>query len=262
MRVRGTHRRDRRAREAARAKLGRGRTASGPEDRVCFRQARRRRSASMETGEQCPVIPSRLVADRPCLQVHPESRRTRSRNLLFPTSRLHFLVQLVHPFLRQQRQAQSTRRLRRADWLALCTLPFLFPRSRSPSRSAEEANITFDSLLRTELFGPSSFETDPRLRSPSSSRSHTQYTAATSPNNSPSNSKPLFSFTSPSRKTVTREGAERGLDSPTHERYSLSPVRHESQKLLMSPKRAVRQVSKVPFKVRSPSLLCPTAVPD
>jgi hypothetical protein len=43
------------------------------------------------------------------------------------------------------------------------------------------------------------------------------------------------------------------LDSPTHERYSLSPVRHESQKLLMSPKRSVRQVSKVPFKVH-PSL--------
>ncbi|GAA5866986.1 hypothetical protein JCM8547_008399 [Rhodosporidiobolus lusitaniae] len=113
----------------------------------------------------------------------------------------------------------------------------------------EEANKTFDSLLRTELFGPSSFETDPRLRSPSSSRSLTQYTASTSPNNSPSGSKPLFHFTSPSRKTVKREGAERGLDSPTHERYSLSPVRHESQKLLLSPKKAIRQVSKVPFKV-------------
>ncbi|GAA5836647.1 hypothetical protein JCM11251_002686 [Rhodosporidiobolus azoricus] len=112
----------------------------------------------------------------------------------------------------------------------------------------EEANKTFDSLLRTELFGPNSYETDPRLRSPSS-RSNTQYTASTSPNNSPSSSKPVFNFTSPSRKRITREGAERGLDSPTHERYSLSPVRHESQKLLLSPKKAIRQVSKVPFKV-------------
>ena len=42
---------------------------------------------------------------------------------------------------------------------------------------------------------------------------------------------------------------ERGLDSPTHERYSLSPVRHESQKLLLSPKKPIRQVSRVPFKV-------------
>ncbi|BGP16975.1 hypothetical protein JCM10213_007421 [Rhodosporidiobolus nylandii] len=113
----------------------------------------------------------------------------------------------------------------------------------------EEANKTFDTLLRTELFGPTSYETDTRLRSPSSSRSHTQYTASTSPNNSPSTSKPLFNFTSPSRKRVTREGAERGLDSPTHERYSLSPVRHESQKLLLSPRKAIRQVSRVPFKV-------------
>ncbi|GAA5975363.1 hypothetical protein JCM11641_005954 [Rhodosporidiobolus odoratus] len=112
----------------------------------------------------------------------------------------------------------------------------------------EEANKTFDSLLRTELFGPHSIDSDPRLRSPSS-RSQTQYTASTSPNNSPSTSKPLFSFTSPTRKRMTREGAERGLDSPTHERYSLSPVRHESQKLLLSPRKAIRQVSRVPFKV-------------
>ncbi|GAA6032547.1 hypothetical protein JCM8097_004810 [Rhodosporidiobolus ruineniae] len=113
----------------------------------------------------------------------------------------------------------------------------------------EEANKTFDSLLRTELFGPSSIDNDPRLRSPSSSRSHTNYTATTSPTNSPSGSKPLFSFTSPTRKRVAREGAERGLDSPTHERYSLSPVRHESQRLLLSPRKAIRQVSRVPFKV-------------
>ncbi|GAA6002887.1 hypothetical protein JCM10207_001883 [Rhodosporidiobolus poonsookiae] len=111
----------------------------------------------------------------------------------------------------------------------------------------EEANKTFDSLLRNELFGPSSFENDPRLRSPSSSR--TQYTTSTSPNNSPSSAKPLFNFTSPTRKRIMREGAERGLDSPTHERYSLSPVRHESQKLLLSPRKAIRQVSRVPFKV-------------
>lgn len=44
-------------------------------------------------------------------------------------------------------------------------------------------------------------------------------------------------------------GGAQGLDSPTHQRYSLSPVRHESQKLLLSPKKAPRQLSKVPYKV-------------
>ncbi|CEQ41383.1 SPOSA6832_03097, partial [Sporobolomyces salmonicolor] len=113
----------------------------------------------------------------------------------------------------------------------------------------EEANRTFDSLLRTELFGPSSFDATPLLRSPSASRTHTQYTASTSPQNSPSSSKPILNFSSPTRKRITQEGTGRGLDSPTHERYSLSPVRHESQRLLLSPKKAIRQVSRVPFKV-------------
>ncbi|POY71133.1 hypothetical protein BMF94_5890 [Rhodotorula taiwanensis] len=119
----------------------------------------------------------------------------------------------------------------------------------------EEANKTFDSLLRTELFGPSSLDNIPLLRSPSSART-SQYTAATSPGgggggHSPSHPKALFSFTSPTRKRIARDPTvtDRGLDSPTHERYSLSPVRQESQRLLMSPRKPVRQVSKVPFKV-------------
>ncbi|GAA6017186.1 hypothetical protein JCM8202_005938 [Rhodotorula sphaerocarpa] len=114
----------------------------------------------------------------------------------------------------------------------------------------EEANKTFDSLLRSELFGPSSIDNIPLLRSPSSVRT-SQYTGNTSPGRSPSSSKPLFNFTSPSRKRIARDptGLDRGLDSPTHDRYSLSPVRQESQRLLMSPRKPVRQVSRVPFKV-------------
>ncbi|GAA5848244.1 hypothetical protein JCM9279_000988 [Rhodotorula babjevae] len=154
------------------------------------------------------------------------------------------------------------------DGLDLATSYSLLPGSTSSSNSStpsashkgkrraaegdaqtEEANKTFDSLLRSELFGPSSLDPTPLLRSPSSVRTQTQYTATTSPSNSPASAKPLFSFHSPSRKRITREGAERGLDSPTHERYSLSPVRHESQKLLLSPRKAMRQVSRVPFKV-------------
>ncbi|GAA5867329.1 hypothetical protein JCM3774_003548 [Rhodotorula dairenensis] len=118
--------------------------------------------------------------------------------------------------------------------------------------ATEEANKTFDSLLRSELFGPSSIDNIPLLRSPSSART-SQYTAITSPGRSPGSAKPLFSFTSPSRKRIARppdlDALDRGLDSPTHERYSLSPVRQESQRLLQSPRKPIRQVSKVPFKV-------------
>ncbi|GAA6059486.1 hypothetical protein JCM10212_002229 [Sporobolomyces blumeae] len=110
----------------------------------------------------------------------------------------------------------------------------------------EEANRTFDSLLRTELFGPASLDSDPRLRSPS--RAHSRYTGSTSPQNSPTG-KTILNFSSPTRKRVKETISERGLDSPTHEKYSLSPVRHESQKLLLSPKKSIRQVSRVPFKV-------------
>ena len=35
----------------------------------------------------------------------------------------------------------------------------------------------------------------------------------------------------------------------SHERYSLSPVGKESQRVLMSPRKGVRQISRTPFKV-------------
>lgn len=44
-------------------------------------------------------------------------------------------------------------------------------------------------------------------------------------------------------------GGAQGLDSPTHERYSISPVKYEGQKLLQSPRKAPRLLAKVPFKV-------------
>lgn len=129
-------------------------------------------------------------------------------------------------------------------------------------RSTDEANKTFNALLKTELFGPDSFDASSLHASPSSRGIHgsTTYSTTNSSNSlaaSPSSpsSKPLFSFSSPSRKRIAtgeRErviGGAQGLDSPTHERYSTSPVRHESQKLLLSPRKAPRLLSKVPFKV-------------
>lgn len=123
----------------------------------------------------------------------------------------------------------------------------------------EEANKTFNALLKTELFGPDSLDIAALHQSPTRGQGTTTYAAnsAKAVHSSPSSpaSKPLFSFFSPSRKRLMmgeRErdvGGAKGLDSPTHERYSVSPVRYESQKLLLSPRKATRLLSKVPFKV-------------
>lgn len=120
---------------------------------------------------------------------------------------------------------------------------------------ADEANKTFNALLKTELFGPDSVDTaslhaSPRQHGPPSTSSNSLAASPSTPS-----SKALFSFSSPSHKRVAigeRErviGGATGLDSPTHERYSVSPVRYESQKLLLSPRKVPRQLSKVPFKV-------------
>lgn len=70
----------------------------------------------------------------------------------------------------------------------------------------------------------------------------------------PSRTKNLFSYSSPSKKRGSAGSAGgntslHALDSPTHERYSASPVRYESQKILLSPRKTPRTMSKVPFKV-------------
>ncbi|SCV69836.1 BQ2448_1230 [Microbotryum intermedium] len=116
---------------------------------------------------------------------------------------------------------------------------------------SDDANKTFSALLKTELFGPDSVDSSSLRNSPSSrTRSVSHNSVNTSPS-SPSSGKKLFSFTSPSKKRAATAERERviGLDSPTHERYSVSPVRYESQKLLLSPKKQQRAMSRVPFKV-------------
>ena len=40
-----------------------------------------------------------------------------------------------------------------------------------------------------------------------------------------------------------------GLDDMGHEKYSLSPVGKESQRVLLSPRKGIRQISRTPFKV-------------
>ncbi|GAA99657.1 hypothetical protein E5Q_06360 [Mixia osmundae IAM 14324] len=139
----------------------------------------------------------------------------------------------------------------------------------------DEADRTFDALLKSELFDASphrrvtsstsqtslNFISQPG--SPTASRyslaSHSSAHSLASLTNSPlapsgttnvSPSRNLFSFTSPSKKrSASQYAGLQGLDSPTHDRYSTSPIKYESQKLLLSPKKVARSLSKVPFKV-------------
>ena len=59
--------------------------------------------------------------------------------------------------------------------------------------------------------------------------------------------KRLFTFNSPSGSNPATP--TRRLDATTDEAYSLSPVRAESQRLLESPRRKLRNVCKTPYRV-------------
>lgn len=91
-------------------------------------------------------------------------------------------------------------------------------------------------------------------------RSHTPPTTASLPAPALTPSTPhknLFSYTSPrhhsisghptpSRTPQSRHGPNLNANS---ELYSLSPVKYSSQKMLLSPRKTPRSVSKVPYKV-------------
>ncbi|PFH58173.1 hypothetical protein XA68_14077 [Ophiocordyceps unilateralis] len=144
-------------------------------------------------------------------------------------------------------------------------------------QKTEEANRTYSTLLRTELFEGSvpqaiapSLSADNNLPDPSHSHHTNDGTRArTPPNNTSTSSLPssltpstphknLFSYMSPrhhshvaghptpSKTPQSRHGPN--LDTRA-EIYSLSPVRFGSQQLLLSPRRQPRAVSKVPYKV-------------
>lgn len=142
---------------------------------------------------------------------------------------------------------------------------------------AEEANRTFSTLLRHEIFDttipqptPPDLSPDPNLLPSSHSTTiHDPTRSHTPPNNSSNTSLPasmtpstphknLFTYMSPrhhtniaghptpSRTPQSRHGPH--LDSRS-ELYSLSPVRLGSQQMLLSPRKQPRAVSKVPYKV-------------
>ncbi|KAF2756322.1 cell cycle regulatory protein [Pseudovirgaria hyperparasitica] len=153
----------------------------------------------------------------------------------------------------------------------------------TPSRSAkrmphnelhfqrtEEANRTYSTLLRSEMFESTVPQTIPQSLSPSNhgttfhdpTRSHTPPTqssslpAATLTPSTPH--KNLFSYVSPrhhsnysGHPTPNRTPSSRSNPNlnARSEIYSLSPVKHSSQMMLLSPRKAPRHVAKVPYKV-------------
>lgn len=142
----------------------------------------------------------------------------------------------------------------------------------------EEANRTFSNLLQSEIFHhtvpqptPPTLSPDPVF--PSSSHSttiHDPSRARTPPSNLSSSvlapasltpstpHKNIFTYMSPqhhrngsahltpSRTPQSRHGPN--MD-PHSDLYSVSPINYDSQRLLLSPKKQPRAVSKVPFKV-------------
>lgn len=94
----------------------------------------------------------------------------------------------------------------------------------------------------------------PTPSTPSRAR-HLHHSAASAypispPINSPTTptKKRIFTYSSPSC-SPNHISAATDLDDPTHEAYSISPVTSESQRLLLSPRKPPRTISKGPFKV-------------
>ncbi|KAH3670341.1 hypothetical protein WICMUC_004837 [Wickerhamomyces mucosus] len=125
-------------------------------------------------------------------------------------------------------------------------------------RKEEEANRTFSTVLKNELFGDNIPHSSSSLSLGLGNSIHKQNTTEneqitpprSSENNSvssnlqntPRQSGNLFSYQSPNRSRPTSSSIENDL-------YSLSPVRVDSQRLLLSPTKKSRFIAKVPYRV-------------
>ncbi|OAL06214.1 WD40 repeat-like protein [Phaeosphaeriaceae sp. SRC1lsM3a] len=136
------------------------------------------------------------------------------------------------------------------------------PHNELHFQKTEEANRTYSAVLRQEMFEGSVPQALPQNLSPTDSanmrrsgRSHTPPARSAAPLPPPSGTpstphKNLFSYSgqpTPSRTPSSRHGVL-NLNARS-ELYSLSPIKYSSQRMLLSPQRAPRAVSKVPYKV-------------
>lgn len=120
-----------------------------------------------------------------------------------------------------------------------------------------EANQTYHSILRSEMFDNEIPQSMPPMIRSSSSRAKTPPVSGSvlaGTNLTPSTPhKNLFSYGSNPTPSLTPRSTSRSERGPNinarSEIYSLSPVKHSSQTMLLSPRKTPRAVSKVPYKV-------------
>ncbi|KAK5171773.1 substrate-specific activator of APC-dependent proteolysis [Saxophila tyrrhenica] len=120
-----------------------------------------------------------------------------------------------------------------------------------------DANRTYSSLLRSEMFDSEVPQAVPQSQEGPGSRSKTppsNGSILSGPNLTPSTPhKNLFSYGANPTQSLTPRSTSRSERGPNvnarSEIYSLSPVKHSSQTMLLSPRKTPRAVSKVPYKV-------------
>src|SRR5579859_8239889 len=116
----------------------------------------------------------------------------------------------------------------------------------------------YRALIKNEMFGDelsanTTLMDPPRTPPRSSTRSSLPPTTPKTP------SRNLFTFMSPSQRGSLTPGSRpnstgsgssnRSGDLPTRDIYSLSPIRFDSQRLLLSPRKEPRTIPKMPYKV-------------
>ncbi len=120
-----------------------------------------------------------------------------------------------------------------------------------------DANRSYSNLLRSEMLDNEVPQAIPQSHEGPSSRSKTPPTNGSmlaGPNLTPSTPhKNLFSYGSNPTPSLTPRSTSRSERGPNinarSEIYSLSPVKHSSQTMLLSPRKTPRAVSKIPYKV-------------
>ena len=125
-------------------------------------------------------------------------------------------------------------------------------------RPDEEADDIYRALIKNEMFGDELSANTTMMDPP---RTPPRSSARTSlpPSTPKTPSRNLFTFMSPSQRGSLTPGSRpnsngsggsnRSGDLPTRDIYSLSPIRFDSQRLLLSPRREPRAIPKVPYKV-------------
>ncbi|CAN3374102.1 APC/C activator protein Cdh1p [Diutina rugosa] len=118
-------------------------------------------------------------------------------------------------------------------------------------RKEQEANHTFSTVLKAELFGDNvpmataNLHSSHRAKTPPASESESESVTPRRPKKTTN----VFTYSSPKKNRSNGRDLQQEL-------YSLSPVRSDSQRLLLSPQKKLRTISKVPYRVLDAPELC------